>query len=129
MIGGENPGRASQPEEESILESKHGGRSDNSGFREDQTGILLSSSLILAESKISTGQVYISISSTNLGAVVLGRRVQIRIETRDLNKPVTIILRDSFRNPLCALYMYIFIGKVPIHHLSAEGIPRVTGGE
>lgn len=51
IVGGENIGHASELEEESILATKHGGRPDDSGFRKDQTGVLLSSSLILTGSE------------------------------------------------------------------------------
>lgn len=51
IVGSENIGRASELKEESILEPKHGARPDDGGFRKDQTGIFLSSSLILAGSK------------------------------------------------------------------------------
>lgn len=123
IIGGENLGRASQSEEESILEPKHGGRSDDGGFREDQAGVLLSSSLILAEGGSVEVSLLSGIGSTNLGTIVLRRGVQIRVEARDMNKPVAVILRDSFCNSLCALYMHILIRKVPAHHCQPKNPP------
>lgn len=93
VVGGENIGSVGDGVEETVLNSVHGGRTDDGGLGEDLAGLNL---------------------GLSLGSEVLGVGLGVGVVGGDVDETVNIVLGNGLDDALGSLNVDILVGEVPM---------------